>query len=77
MKTVQMTLDEGLVRTVDRVAKKLNVSRSAFTRDALRESLARYTVAQQEKRHRAGYERNPVTADEFAIWESEQDWGDE
>ena len=77
MKTVQMTLDEGLVRTVDRVAKKLNVSRSAFTRDALRESLARYTVAQQEKRHRAGYERNPVTADEFAIWESEQNWGDE
>ena len=77
MKTVQMTLDEDLVRTVDRVSKKLNVSRSAFTRDALRESLARYTVAQQEKRHRAGYERHPVTADEFAIWESEQDWGDE
>ena len=77
MKTVQMTLDEGLVRTVDRVAKKLNVSRSAFTRDALRESLARYTVAQQEKRHRAGYERHPVSADEFAIWESEQNWGDE
>ena len=77
MKTVQMTLDDDLVRTVDRVSKKLQVSRSAFTREALRESLARYTVAQQEKRHRAGYERVPAGADEFAVWETEQDWGDE
>lgn len=77
MKTVQMTLDEDLVRTVDRVSKKLHVSRSAFTREALRESLARFTVAQQEKRHRAGYESHPVGADEFTVWESEQDWGDE
>ena len=77
MKTVQMTIDEDLVRTVDHVSKKLHVSRSAFTREALRESLARYTVAQQEKKHRAGYERHPVAADEFAVWEGEQNWGDE
>ncbi len=77
MKTVQMTLDEDLVRSVDRVRKKLHQSRSAFTRDALRESLARYRAAQLEKKHREGYERHPVTADEFAVWEAEQDWGDE
>jgi len=77
MKTVQMTLDEDLVRGVDRVRKKLHLSRSAFTRNALRESLAQYSVAQQEKKHREGYERHPVTTDEFAIWEAEQDWGDE
>ncbi|MFC1452439.1 ribbon-helix-helix domain-containing protein [Verrucomicrobiota bacterium] len=77
MKTVQMTLDEDLVRSVDRVTKRLQVSRSAFTRDALRESLAKYSVAQKEKKHREGYERRPVAADEFAVWEAEQDWGDE
>ena len=77
MKTVQMTLDEDLVRKVDRVRKKLHQSRSAFTRDALRESLVRYSVSQQEKAHREGYERCPVAADEFAVWEAEQDWGDE
>ena len=76
MRTVQMTLDDDLVRSVDRVSRKLKVSRSAFTRDALREALARYGVAQQEKRHCAGYQRQPVTAGEFAEWESEQDWGD-
>ena len=77
MKTVQMTLDEELVRSVDRVRKRLHLSRSAFTRHALRESLARYSVAQQEQRHREGYERHPVAADEFPIWEAEQNWGDE
>ena len=77
MKTVQMTLDEDLVRGVDRVRKKLHQSRSAFTRNALRESLTQYSVAQQEKQHREGYERHPVAADEFATWEAEQDWGDE
>lgn len=77
MKTVQMTLDEDLVRGVDRVRKKLHLSRSAFTRKALRESLARYSVAQQEKKHREGYERHPVAAGEFALWEAEQDWGEE
>lgn len=77
MKTVQMTLDEDLVRGVDRVRRKLNQSRSAFTRNALRESLARYNVAQMEAKHREGYERQPVKSNEFAVWENEQDWGDE
>jgi len=44
MKTVQMTLDEGLVKEVDRVSKLLHTTRSAFTRKALREALARYNL---------------------------------
>ena len=39
MKTVQMTLDENLVKAVDRAAKKLRTTRSAFTRQALRSAL--------------------------------------
>lgn len=77
MRTVQMTLDEALVRRVDRVRKQLRQSRSAFTRDALRDYLARHTTAELERRHREGYERHPVAADEFSAWESEQAWGDE
>jgi metal-responsive CopG/Arc/MetJ family transcriptional regulator len=76
MKTVQMTLDEALVRRVDRVRKQLRLSRSAFTRDALREHLARYTTAELERRHREGYARRPVASEEFSAWESEQAWGD-
>ena len=76
MKTVQMTLDESLVRRVDRVRKQLRLSRSAFTRDALREHLARYTTAELERRHREGYERRPVADEVFSAWETEQAWGD-
>ena len=77
MKTVQMTLDDDLVKAVDRVSKELHTSRSAFTRKALREALARYKLEQLEHKHRRGYERHPVAANEFSVWESEQAWGDE
>uniref|UniRef100_UPI004056F4F7 ribbon-helix-helix protein, CopG family n=1 Tax=Candidatus Electrothrix sp. TaxID=2170559 RepID=UPI004056F4F7 len=77
MRTVQMTLDDSLVREVDRVAKKLHINRSAFTRKALHEALARYKTEQLEQRHRLGYEQHPPGPDEFAVWETEQAWGDE
>ena len=77
MKTVQMTLDEDLVKAVDRISKQLNTSRSAFTRKALREALARHSIEQLESKHRRGYEQHPVSTDEFSVWESEQAWGEE
>ena len=77
MRTIQMTLDEDLVRAVDRVSKQLNTSRSAFTRKALREALARYSHEQLERKHRQGYARHPVAAEEFSVWETEQAWADE
>ena len=76
MRTVQMTLDDELVEEIDRVSKKLSTTRSAFTRQALREALARYELKQLEKKHRQGYEKSPVQEDEFFIWESEQNWGE-
>jgi metal-responsive CopG/Arc/MetJ family transcriptional regulator len=76
MRTVQMTLDDELIKSVDRVSKRLHTSRSAFTRKALREALARRSVEELERKHRLGYERHPVAADEFSVWEVEQVWGD-
>ena len=77
MKTVQMTLDDDLVREVDQIVKKLSINRSAFARKALREAVARFQEKQLELQHRKGYERYPVTSDEFSGWESEQLWGDQ
>lgn len=74
MRTVQMTLDEELVAAVDRVSRRLGKSRSAFTREALREALARVRVRALEQRHRAGYQRKPVRSGEFSPWETEQIW---
>ncbi|MBF0288362.1 MAG: ribbon-helix-helix protein, CopG family [SAR324 cluster bacterium] len=41
MRTVQMNLDDDLVQTVDEIAHSLNTTRSAFTRNALREAIIR------------------------------------
>lgn len=77
MKTVQMTLDDDLVEAVDEVVRKLGTSRSAFTRQALDRELTRVRNEEQERRHREGYARHPVTDQEFLVWEQEQDWGDD
>lgn len=76
MKTVQMTLDDSLVEEVDRAAKDLGTTRSAFTRDALRAALTNLKESELERRHRAGYERHPVKPGEFDAWEDEQVWAD-
>jgi metal-responsive CopG/Arc/MetJ family transcriptional regulator len=77
MRTIQMTLDDDLVKAVDRVSKELSTSRSAFARKALRDAIARYNLEKLERKHRRGYEQHPVAADEFSVWETEQAWGDE
>ena len=77
MRTVQMTLDDDLVKAVDRVSRELSTSRSAFARKALRDAIARYNLEQLERKHRRGYEQHPVAAEEFSVWETEQAWGDE
>jgi metal-responsive CopG/Arc/MetJ family transcriptional regulator len=76
MRTIQMTLDDDLVKAVDRVSKQLRTSRSAFARKALRDALARHKLEELERKHRRGYEKQPVAGDEFSVWETEQAWGD-
>jgi metal-responsive CopG/Arc/MetJ family transcriptional regulator len=76
MRTVQMTLDEQLVDQVDRAARKLRKSRSAFARDALRDALSRLSTLEKERRHRQGYETSPVAPGEFGDWTQEQVWPD-
>jgi len=77
MKAVQMTLEEDLVAAVDRVARRLKTTRSAFARDALREALARCRMKELEQKHRRGYQKHPAKSGEFDIWEGQQQWGDE
>ncbi|MGH9369773.1 MAG: CopG family transcriptional regulator [Thermoanaerobaculia bacterium] len=74
MRTVQMTLDEDLVEAVDRAARRLGKSRSAFAREALRDALARVRARALEEKHRAGYKVKPIRRGEFSVWESEQVW---
>ena len=71
MRRVQIALDEKLVRSVDRIVKDLDTTRSEFTRQALREAIRRHQVSQLEEKHRRGYERFPSNQDEFGDWGKE------
>ena len=76
MRTVQMTLDEELVRSVDRVVKEMHTTRSAFAREALQRAIAWVRTQKLEEAHCRGYLRKPVKPGEFSSWEREQKWGD-
>jgi len=77
MRTIQMTLDDELVESVDKIIKEIKTTRSAFTRQALQEAIDRLHTRRLEEKHREGYELHPVNKGEFSVWENEQDWGDE
>jgi metal-responsive CopG/Arc/MetJ family transcriptional regulator len=77
MKTVQITIDEDLLRQVDEATGRLHTSRSAFIRSSLQQALERMRVTEWERQHREGYARLPVEPSEFDLWESEHAWGEE
>ncbi len=74
MKTIQMTIEQNLLQQVDEAVARLGTTRSAFTRDALREALERLVTRALEEQHKKGYERHPVEPAEFDDWEAEQVW---
>lgn len=75
MKTIQMTIDEQLLKLVDKMSRARKTSRSAFIRAALEAQIRREQLREEEVRHAEGYKRNPVVPGEFDVWRSEQDWG--
>ena len=74
MRTVQKTIEPTLVAAVDRLARRLGVTRSAFTRRALRAEIERVRVEDLERRHAGGYRRKPIRRSERDAWTSEQVW---
>jgi len=76
MRTVQMTLEPTLVAQVDRAAKRLGLTRSAFARRALAAALERLRAQALERRHADGYRRKPVRRGELDVWTPEQAWPD-
>jgi metal-responsive CopG/Arc/MetJ family transcriptional regulator len=75
MKTIQMTLDEVLLKQIDKRTRTLKTTRSAFIRESLRHYLKLARIREMEQKHREGYDAFPVEKTEFDAWESEQVWG--
>ena len=69
VKTIHVEIEEDLLRSADRAARRLKVHRSSLIRDALRAHLERLRTADLERREREAYERTPDDPAEFAAWD--------
>jgi len=62
-----MTIDQQLLKLVDKLSRDRKTSRSAFIRDALEAEIRRQRVLADEIRHAEGYARQPVAPGEFDV----------
>ena len=76
MQTIQIVIDEDLLRAADGLAKRTKVNRSALMREALREYVKKAHYEALERRDRKGYEAVPP-AEESAAWEGVAAWPEE
>lgn len=74
MPTIQIVMDEELLRAADGAARKHRMNRSALIRDALRNHLSRLAALELERRDREGYEARPDEAAEANRWEGVAEW---
>lgn len=77
MKAVQFTIEEELLRQIDRDPEAKRLGRSAFLRRAAREYLARRRNEAIRDAYHRGYRAQPVSAEEFGPLMEGQAWPDE
>jgi metal-responsive CopG/Arc/MetJ family transcriptional regulator len=74
METIQVVLEEDLLRAADKAARRMKVNRSALLREALRAHLASLARRERERADRAGYTRLPDRGGADAVWEKVAAW---
>jgi hypothetical protein len=77
MKTIEVSIDERLLKEVDQTVYKLQMTRTEFIHKALIQTLRQYQLPKLEEQDAVGYVRRPVQPDEVEEWAAEQVWGDE
>jgi metal-responsive CopG/Arc/MetJ family transcriptional regulator len=77
METIQVVIDETLLKAADWAAHQYKLNRSALIRDALRQHLKRLRVREAEELDRRGYGDQPQQAGNLPDWEREAAWPEE
>ena len=77
LRTIQMTIDSTMLEEVDGVVAELDITRSAFIRDALGTALKAYRLRELRRLDEEGYRLVPPQDEEVEEWAEAQDWGDE
>ena len=79
MATIQVVMDDDLLRRLDCELDGAARARSAFIRAAVDAELRRKHQVRLEEQDRRAYEDFPITDEErkeAAAWQSMQDWGE-
>jgi len=74
METIQVVIDQKLLKATDRLAQRTKRNRSELIREALREHLRRLEIRALEDRDRHGYSAQRPTPEERVDWEAEAEW---
>src|SRR4051795_6707183 len=74
MQTIQVVIDQKLLKATDRAAQRAKRNRSELIREALREHLRRLEMRALEDRDRQGYSAQRPTPEESVDWETEAAW---
>ena len=74
MQTIQVVLDDKLLKAADVAAKRQKVNRSALIREALGEYLKSIRSSELDERDRRGYQARPQQSEEFKVWEDVAAW---
>lgn len=77
MQTIQVVIDDDLLRAADRQARRAKLNRSALVREALRGYLRQQEARERERQDREGYQRLPDTEAELSGWERVAAWPEE
>jgi metal-responsive CopG/Arc/MetJ family transcriptional regulator len=74
IKTIQMTIDAGLLDNLDRAVQELGTNRSAFIREAVEMALKQLRIRRMEAQQLAGYAAQPSMAEESEEWDAVRMW---
>ena len=74
METIQVVIETPLLMAADRAARRLNLNRSAFIREAVRSHLRTLPLRDREDADREGYERVAEATADLAAWDGAAAW---
>ena len=77
MKNVQISFDENLLKTIDRIAASYQLSRSAMVREALENWIRQREIREFENAWIQKLKETPDDIADSEAWLQAEQWGDE
>ena len=77
MKNIQISFDEGLLKTIDQFAASSQLTRSAMVREAVKTWIRQEEIKKFEEAWIQKLKDNPEDLEESEAWLRAEKWGDE